>query len=150
MLSDAASPPIVLGPRVTPAAVCHLLHAAGSFAADGFVDEGWPRSRLADVSGRAGLYLLVDGSRRVVRLGQANRIHGVRSRIEEHLARPYGVLVEHAWVVEVDELVDRQVLNAMEGRTADLLGVRGTMGRFRWPSGERWWDLVGSQHGARV
>lgn len=134
------------GPRVGPASVCHLLHVAGPFVADAFLDEGWRRERFADISSRAGLYLLVDGDRRVIRFGQANRRLGVQARIEEHLARPYGVVVEHAWVVEVDELVDRATLSAMEGRCADLLGLRGTMGRCRWPSGASWWDLVGSRH----
>lgn len=86
-----------------------------------------------------GIYLVTDPLERVVWLGQARRDNGVAARLRDHLRVPSRAeAFAHVRVLHLDDFTPVAALNAAEGRAADLLRLRGTLGQRRWPSAARW------------
>jgi len=92
------------------------------------------------------VYLGLDRDHRVGYCGQCVRELGVGRRIREHLRhagkRP---LFASFVVVELHDLTPYEVVDAIEGRIADLLSLRGIVRGRRWPSANAWARLVSSQ-----
>jgi hypothetical protein len=83
----------------------------------------------------AGLYLAVDADGRLRWLGKAHRDGGVGARLRDHFQHPARARVfAGVFVVVADPFSPPQAIKAAEGRTADLIGLRGRMGPRTWPA----------------
>lgn len=101
----------------------------------------------------AGLYLAVDAEGRLRWLGKAHRDRGVVDRLRDHFRHPERARVfAGVFLVAADPFSPRRAIEAAEGRTADLIGLRGRMGPRTWPvvTQEQWLALVTSRPGPRV
>ena len=93
------------------------------------------------------LYLICDAQSRLVYVGQARRDGGVLARLDCHVRDPVKRLVfRDVRVLRLYDRADPDTVDAIEGRVADDLGLRGRLntGRRRrtWPSAARWTELV--------
>jgi hypothetical protein len=106
--------------------------------------DGWPVARdlvqdrektLQDLDEvLAGLYLIVDSDGWLRWLGKAHRDGGVGARLRNHLGHPERARVfATVFVVTADPFSPPKAIEAAEGRTADLLHLRGRMGPRQWP-----------------
>ncbi|MFF1932010.1 hypothetical protein [Streptomyces sp. NPDC058228] len=96
----------------------------------------------------AGLYLAVDADGRLRWLGKAHRDGGVGARLRDHFRHPERARVfTEVFVVAADPFSPPKAIEAAEGRTADLIGLRGRMGARNWPvvTEARWLALVTSR-----
>lgn len=95
-----------------------------------------------------GIYLMSDEHRRLVYVGQARRDGGVLARLDGHVCdRVKRETFTELWVLRLHDRIDQQTVDAIEGRIADELGLRGRLltasGRARsWPSADHWSELV--------
>ncbi|MGW8882105.1 hypothetical protein ACWGPC_56620, partial [Streptomyces mirabilis] len=79
----------------------------------------------------------------VLRLGQASRLDGLSGRLDGHDRDPAKRAVfACVRVLHLDNLTPTEALDAVEGRCADLLGVRRSMKPRRWPPATDWLSLV--------
>ncbi|MFF2819580.1 hypothetical protein ACFVT9_29175 [Kitasatospora cineracea] len=101
------------------------------------------RSRFDDLDVLTAVYLVTDAAGRLRWLGQASRADGLTGRLNDHDAAPAKRAAFAA--VRVLHLADHtppEALDAIEGRCADVLGVRGGMRPLRWPPSTGWLSLV--------
>ncbi|THA33010.1 hypothetical protein [Streptomyces sp. A1547] len=101
----------------------------------------------------AGLYLAVDADGWLRWLGKAHRDGGIGARLRDHLGHPERARVfAGVFVVAADPFSPPKAIEAAEGRTADLLGLRGRMGPRHWPviTEQQWLALVTSHPALRV
>ena len=133
------------GPVLRAADVCRLPLAAGRWLAQAhlrptsFADY----TELAQLDIISGIYLITDAHKQVRWLGQANRQDGLVARLAEHARDPGKVSVFAT--VRLLQLVDHTppgVVSVIEGRCADVLGLRGAMGPRKWPPSDDWLALV--------
>jgi hypothetical protein len=89
-----------------------------------------------------GVYLLADGDRRVLHLGQAHRGDGIGGRIAHHLAHPIRRRTRFVGLVCLDEWTPKEALNAIEGKAAHHLGLRAYLPRDIWPDFSRWAEVT--------
>lgn len=97
-----------------------------------------------------GVYWIADEHGRLVYLGQARRNGGVSARLDEHANDlTKRDVFDRVWWVPLHDQTPAQVVNAVEGKLADLLGVRGKLrghaGLRIWPPSALWATLVCSQ-----
>jgi hypothetical protein len=101
----------------------------------------------------AGLYLAADADGRLRWLGKAHRDGGVGARLGDHFRHPERARVfAGVFVVEANPFSPPQAIEAAEGRTADLIGLRGRMGSRAWPvvTQAQWLALVTSQPAPQI
>ncbi|WP_234363674.1 MULTISPECIES: hypothetical protein [unclassified Streptomyces] len=156
---DDCCPEPVAGPVVDARALRHAWTALGPLALG-----GWPvhcglgpqhREETLAVLDEvlAGLYLAVDADGRLRWLGKAHRDGGVGARLRDHFRHPERARVfAGVLVVAADPFSPPQAIKAAEGRTADLIGLRGRMGPRTWPvvTEAQWLALVTAQSALRV
>ncbi len=98
---------------------------------------------LVDLNIVTGIYLITDAASRVRWLGQASRRDDLPGRLTAHAANPAKAKVFATLrVLHLHDHTPSTVLDAIEGRCADLLALRGTMGPRRWPPATGWLALV--------
>jgi len=98
---------------------------------------------LASAGIVSGIYLVTDHLKRVRWLGQASRDDDLIARLGEHSADPAKAKVFITLrVLHLLDLTPPDTINAIEGRCADVLGLRRTMGVRRWPRAENWLERV--------
>jgi hypothetical protein len=98
---------------------------------------------LADAGIVSGIYLVTDHLKRVRWLGQASRDDDLIARLGEHYADPAKASAFVTLrVLHLLDLTPPDTINAIEGRCADMLGLRGTMGVRRWPCADNWLERV--------
>ena len=98
---------------------------------------------LASTGIVSGIYLVCDHRKRVRWLGQASRDDDLIARLGEHYADPAKASVFITLrVLHLLDLTPPDTINAIEGRCADVLGLRGTMGIRRWPCADNWLERV--------
>lgn len=119
--------------------------AAGPWLAEIVGPVRFDRRTAFDVL--VGIYLITDPLGRLVYLGQARREGGVAARLDGHRREAdKRSCFEHVHVLALHDRTDQPTINAIEGRTADVLGVRGRLGTGyrsrRWPAADRWTELV--------
>lgn len=85
------------------------------------------------------IYLITDPQGRVRWLGQANRADDLVGRMRQHDAIPARQR-EFAQLrfLHLYDFTPTKALDVIEGKCADVLGLRGTMGARRWPSSAEW------------
>ena len=133
------------GPRLRLAGLARLPIAAGRYlAADRLDPVFFSDYRMFEPLGIASaIYLITDSNRRIRWLGQANRNGDLVARLAEHARSREKT--EVFTTLRVLHLIDRtpaEAIDSIEGRCADLLGLRGAMGPRRWPSSDAWQTLV--------
>jgi hypothetical protein len=110
--------------------------------------------RFADRHGidvLVGIYLVCDEQGQLIYVGQARRNGGVLARLDGHaVERAKLDAFSDVWVLHLHDRTDQQTLDAIEGRIADELQLRGRLltdrGRARsWPSAARWPELVAGE-----
>lgn len=97
------------------------------------------------------VYLGLDRDARIRYCGQSVRDSGVGQRVREHLANEqrrdmFATFV----VVALHDLAPYEVVDAIEGRLADVLGLRGPGRGRRWPSAAAWPELVADAEAKRL
>jgi hypothetical protein len=98
---------------------------------------------LANAGIVSGIYLVTDHLKRVRWLGQASRDDDLIARLGEHHADPAKARVFITLrVLHLLDLTPSAAINAIEGRCADVLGLRGRMGIRRWPCADDWLERV--------
>jgi hypothetical protein len=144
-------PEPVAGPPVSQITLATVWSAMGDL-----VRGDWPQRRSLAAADRnrtllrlddvvAGLYLAVDGGGALRYLGQARRDGGVGARLRDHLQHPERVRVyAGVYVFEADEFRPSASLDAVEGKAADLLQLRGQVSGRRWPVPGDWLGQVGT------
>jgi hypothetical protein len=81
-----------------------------------------------------GIYLITDAADRIVWLGRALRHQGIAGRLRSHLQKPERRAVfRNVRAVRLDDFTLHQVVDSIEGKAADRLRLRGTLGPRRWP-----------------
>jgi hypothetical protein len=101
----------------------------------------------------AGLYLAVDPDGRLRWLGKAHRDGGIGARVRDHLQHPERARIfAGVFVVAADPFSSPKAIQAAEGRTADLLELRGRMGARQWPkvTEAQWLGLVTGHAALRI
>lgn len=108
-----------------------------------------PFDRRVAVDVLVGIYLITDPEGRLVYLGQARRDGGVAARLDAH--RRDAVkrsCFQSVYVLALHDAIDQSTVDAIEGRVADVLDLRGRLrsgrGLRRWPIADRWTELVSS------
>jgi hypothetical protein len=92
------------------------------------------------------VYLGIDRDGRVGYCGQCVRELGVGRRVREHLdQRSKRPLFDTFHVVALHDRTPREVVDAIEGKLADDLGLRGVLRGRCWPSSVGWPALVASR-----
>ncbi|MGW5284500.1 hypothetical protein ACWERI_34485 [Streptomyces collinus] len=155
---DGCCPEPVAGPVVDARALRHAWTALGPLALG-----DWPvrydlvqhREKTLAVLDEvlAGLYLAVDADGRLRWLGKAHRNGGVGARLRDHFRHPERARVfAGVFAVAADPFSPPKAIKAAEGRTADLVGLRGRMGPRTWPvvTEAQWLALVTSRPASRV
>jgi hypothetical protein len=100
-------------------------------------------SALASDGIVSGIYLVTDHIKRIRWLGQASRDDELIARLGEHYADPAKAKVFITLrVLRLLDLTPPDAINAIEGRCADVLGLRSTMGIRRWPCADNWLERV--------
>lgn len=133
------------GPVLLRAALARLPLAAGRWLVAPRL-EGIPFADYAVLDG-AGVvtvvYLVTDTAKRIRWLGQASRQGELFARLADHAGDP-GKRAAFSTVryLHLDDYTPRAALDAIEGRCADLLALRGVMGRRQWPAADGWANLV--------
>ena len=85
------------------------------------------------------IYLITDAQGRIRWLGQASREDDLAGRLHDHARHPERIKVfAHVRVLHLADHTPQKAVDAIEGRCADLLGLRGAMGRRRWPTSDSW------------
>jgi hypothetical protein len=137
---------VPIGPVFRPAHLTILVIAAGPFILRPLNHHGWAVGDLDQIPYAAGLYLLLDSHRRIIRLGHADRRDGIADRICEHVTHPQrGPLIDWAYAVGTQG-ANRPQLQAMEGYAADHLNLRPTMTGCIWPHARDWTTLIANAH----
>ncbi|MGW5721595.1 hypothetical protein ACWEVP_35850 [Amycolatopsis sp. NPDC003865] len=94
---------------------------------------------LADAGIVCGVYLITDEEARVRWLGQASRSAGLLQRLADHdRDEARHAVFATVRILHLDDHTPPLALDAIEGRCADLLELRGRMGSRRWPSSANW------------
>jgi hypothetical protein len=136
---------LAVGPVLRRAPLSRLPLAAGRWLVAahlrGMPFEDFPL--LVDFGIVTGVYVVTDSQDRVRWLGQASRSDDLVGRLAAHAAVPArrATFVTLRFL-HLDDYTPRPVLNVIEGRCADLLGLRGAMGSRQWPSADGWLRLV--------
>jgi len=98
---------------------------------------------LAAVGIVTAIYLVTDLDKRIRWLGQASRDDDLVGRLAAHYAdEEKRCVFATLRVLHLADHTPPEAIDAIEGRCADRLGLRGTMGRRRWPRADNWLELV--------
>ena len=129
------------GPRVRNATLARLPIAAGRYLASSYLKpmsfSDYPLLEPTEIT--TGIYLITDLDQRVRWLGQANRDGGLIARLDEHArSREKAAVFATLRILHLVDLTPPDMVDVIEGRCADLLKLRGTMGPRRWPSADDW------------
>jgi hypothetical protein len=101
------------------------------------------REHFNDLDVLTGIYLVTDIAGHLRWLGQASRLDGLTGRLDGHDRDPAKRAVfACVRVLHLDDLTPAEALDAIEGRCADLLGIRQCMKPRRWPPATNWLSLV--------
>ncbi|KOV87592.1 hypothetical protein [Nocardia sp. NRRL S-836] len=85
------------------------------------------------------IYLITDPQGRVRWLGQSNRADDLAGRMRQHDANPARQKVfAQLRFLHLHDFTPTKALDVIEGKCADVLRLRGTMGARRWPSSADW------------
>ena len=133
------------GPRLRMDGLARLPIAAGRYLAASYLDPVFfaDYEQFEPLGIASAIYLITDPNQRVRWLGQANRNGDLVARLAEHArSREKAAVFATLRVLHLVDLTPPEVINVIEGRCADLLGLRGAMGPRCWPSGDNWLSLV--------
>ncbi|GAA0543735.1 hypothetical protein [Actinomadura livida] len=133
------------GPVLTRPRLGALPRAGGRFLEHAwFQPVPWAqRWRYEELDITTAIYLIADADHRLRWLGQANRADGLPGRLARHHADlDRRAVFTKIRVLQLVHDTPDDVLNAIEGRCADLLGIRESMRPRRWPSARNWHALV--------
>ena len=133
------------GPVLLSAPLRQLPLAAGRWLKHAYL-KPMPFADYPDLAGAgivSGIYLVTDHLKQVRWLGQASRDDDLIARLGEHYADPVKASAFVTLrVLHLLDLTPPNTINAIEGRCADVLGLRGTMGVRRWPCADNWLERV--------
>ncbi|WP_380282476.1 hypothetical protein [Kitasatospora purpeofusca] len=135
-----------IGPTMTTPRLGGLPLACGRYLEQTYLRTAisWAdRWRYADLDIVTGIYLITDAVDRLRWLGQASRSDGLLGRLDSHDHNPAKrVVFAKVRVLHLRDDTPPEALNAIEGRCADLLGIRQIMKPRRWPSSHNWLALT--------
>ncbi|MEV0193116.1 hypothetical protein AB0I39_31870 [Kitasatospora purpeofusca] len=133
------------GPVLTVPLLGQLPLACGKYLEQSYLaarpwSERWKYGSLDIVTG---IYLVTDIDGRLRWLGQASRDDDLLGRLDSHNrnAAKRAVFAK-VRVLHLQDHTPPPALDAIEGKCADLLGVRTIMKPRRWPSAENWLSLT--------
>ncbi|KEG37886.1 hypothetical protein ACWDMR_32400 [Streptomyces althioticus] len=134
-----------VGPVLTRRALGALPLAAGRYLVAAYAtpvpfhDYGV----FTDLGVVTGIYLVTDAENHIRWLGQASRDDDLSARLGEHRRNPHKRAVfAHVRVLHLEDHTPGDALNAIEGKCADRLNLRGAMNPRVWPRADEWLRLV--------
>jgi hypothetical protein len=134
---------LVSGRRLSARDMALLPLAAGRWLERAYLGGEPIHESAALARVQVGVYLVTDDQDRILWLGQALRDQGVAGRLREHLHQPARLkMFKTVRVLELNDFTPPECVNNIEGKAADLLRLRGTLGPRRWPTAERWPELA--------
>lgn len=132
-----------IGPRLTVPRLGGLPLACGRHLAQAHLTAiPWSdRWKYDDIV--AGIYIVTDPSGRVRWLGQANREDDLPGRLDDHNRNPAKREVfAKVRALHLHDGTPPRTIDAIEGRCADLLGLREVMKPLKWPLATDWLTLT--------
>ncbi|WP_331722794.1 hypothetical protein OG848_47470 (plasmid) [Streptomyces canus] len=132
-----------IGPRLTTPRLGALPLACGRHLAQAHLrpipwSDRWKYNDIV-----VGIYIVTDPSGCVRWLGQANREDDLPGRLDNHHRNPAKREVfAKVRALHLHDGTPPRALDAIEGRCADLLGLREVMKPLRWPSADDWLALT--------
>lgn len=134
---------LVCGPTLSPRDVALLPLAAGKWLERAHLHGENIHTSGALARVKVGIYVITDDQNRILWLGQALRDQGVAGRLRDHLQRRDRLRkFRTVRVLELRDFTPPECVSSIEGKAADLLQLRGTLGARRWPTAERWAELA--------
>lgn len=129
------------GPQVRGSTLARLPVAAGRYLAGSQLTpmpfSDYPSLEPREIT--CAIYLVTDLEDRVRWLGQASRDGGLIARLDEHSrSREKTAVFATLRFLHLIDFTPGEAIDAIEGRCADLLKLRGAMGPRRWPPSGNW------------
>ncbi|TDK26588.1 hypothetical protein E2F48_05205 [Arthrobacter crusticola] len=134
---------LVPGRRLSSRDLALFPMAAGKWLECAHLDGESVLTSRALLRVQVGIYLVTDAQDRILWLGQALRSQGTAGRMREHLRHPSRLQsFRTVRILALDDFTPPECINSIEGKAADLLRLRGTLGPRRWPTADRWPELA--------
>lgn len=134
---------IYAGPPLTLPRLVMLPSAGGRWLERALLAPLPMRHRWQLAAVVTGIYLITDTSGAICWLGKASRDDDLVGRLDDHVRDPAKAPVfATVRLLHLRSHTPSEAVAAIEGRCADLLGLRGTMGSRMWPSADRWAELA--------